>query len=156
MFFTRRSGSEIKRRLLDCKRLKICGMRFTIKRINPLIDFPVDRIPQIFTDYMSRRKGEVPPTASDLAKMQQETYAVIEAAVIEPILVPIGQGEAHGRENGITVEDLFRDPEIGFKLYSEIINHSLLRFRGLKGLFFSIKAKYLAYIQWRKSLGKHP
>jgi len=151
-----RSSRALKENFQGLKKIKVCGMRFTIKRLNPLIDFPVDKIPQIFTDYVSRRK--VDPnhvqTPAELLQMQKDIYSIIEAAVVEPPLVPIGSGEKRGKEDGITVEDLFRDAELGYKLYSEILNHSLFRFRGIKGLFFSTRARFLAFMQLRRSMGK--
>ena len=66
-----------------------------------------------------------------------------EAGLVEPELVPIGIGEFRGKEAGITVEDIFRDEQTGIKLYWEIIQHSLLRFRGIKELFFWLLIKRL-------------
>jgi hypothetical protein len=118
--------------ILRLKNLKINGMEFTIKAVNPLIDFAADKIPQIFTDWVTARKIEPKaPDVPDLKKLQQDMYAVIQAGVDKPKL--------HKNSNdGLTVEDLFRDPTMGVKLYYEILEHSLNRFRGLNRLFFSI------------------
>lgn len=123
------------------KQIKIQGMRFTIRRLNPLLDFPSDKIPQIFTDFVSVKDKPI----LDPKKIQEDMYSIIQAGVVEPRL----------SQEGITPEDLFRDPEIGTGLYREIIEHSLNRFKGLKKLFFSIKARYRFYIAWRKLSGHY-
>lgn len=149
---------ELKNKLQDLKKVKVSGMRFTIRKISPLLDFPLDKMPQIFTDFMSRRKVDKNAVLSpaELLKSQQDIYSIIQAGVVDPKLEPIGIGEKRGKENGITVEDLFRDPDIGYGLYNEIMTHSLLRFRGLKSVFFSIKIKYLAFMESRKNMEKAP
>lgn len=117
---------------LRLKTLKISGMEFTIKAVNPLIDFAADKIPQIFTDWISARKVEPKtPEAPDLKRLQEGMYSVIQAGLDKPKLF-------HKSADGLTVEDLFRDPTIGVKLYYSILEHSLNRFRGLNRLFFSI------------------
>lgn len=129
------------------KRIRVNGMRFTIRKVNPLVDFSADKIPQIFADYVSRRQLPV-----SIEKAQKEMYAMIEAGVIEPKLFPIGIGENRGKEGGLTVEDLFRDFEMGQKLYLAILDHSLNRFKGIRKLFFSIKTKYLFWIALQKGM----
>lgn len=148
----RKDPQKLKERLQDLKKVKIHGMNFTIKRLNPLIDFSVDDMPQIFTDVLSHRKEdpEKTRTTAELIKMHKDMFSIIEVGVVEPKLVPIGIGEARGKENGITAEDLFRDPDIGYGVYVAILDHSLNRFRGIKKLFFSIKTKYLQSITQRK------
>ena len=137
--------NDLVSRLRGYKKITIEGMRFTIKKINPFLDFQSDRIPTIFTDFISARKVEPAPLDSAaLKKHQEDMYAIIKAGVVEPDL----------GSNGITVEDLFRDMDLGVKLYLTILDHSLNRFRGLKKLFFSIKTKYSLYIKWQK-LSKH-
>jgi hypothetical protein len=140
---------DIKERLKGYKKIKILGMKFIIRKINPLLDFPADKIPQIFTSFETRRKVvETTPSITDTQKSLRDTYAIIEAGVVEPKL----EKYIDGKEEGITAEDLFRDFDIGFKLYIEIITHSMNRFRGLKGLFFSIKTKQLLSTEWRKNM----
>lgn len=127
-----RREKDPREKLLRLKNLKISGMEFTIKAVNPLVDFPADKIPQIFTDWVSHRKVEAKPLEiPDIKKIQQDMYAIIEAGVDKPKLY-------RKADDGITVQDLFRDPAIGVKLYYEILEHSLNRFRGLGRLFFSI------------------
>jgi len=128
------------------KKITINGMRFTIKRINPLLDFHSDQMPQIFTDFVSARPSALPTmTPETIKKYQEDMYAIIRAGVVDPVL----------SKEGITTEDLFRDMEIGTKLYQAILEHSMNRFKGLKKLFFSIKSKYSSYIVWRKLTGHY-
>lgn len=139
------------------KRVKILGYKFTIRKLNPLLDFELREMPQLFTDFVSARKvKDRIPTETELLEIQKRMYRIIEAGLVEPRLVPIGKGESHGRESGITVEDLFRIPDIGYKLAAEIVEHSLNRFRGLRGLFFSTWIKWSAYITLRKNMGGLP
>lgn len=143
---------KLKERLQDTKKIKVLGMKFTIKKINPFIDFAPDDMPQIFTDFLSQRKPTTEPTQTDLIRVQKEVYKTVEVGVVEPELVRVEQGERKGKENGLTVEDLFRNPEMGYKLYNEILIHSLNRFKGIRSLFFSIKMRYLLFMALRKSM----
>lgn len=118
-------------KLLRLKTLKINGMEFTIKAVNPLVDFPPNKIPQIFTDWVSHRKPDPKAEAPDLRRLQEGMYSVIQAGLDKPRLFTKSA-------DGLVVEDLFRDPTIGVKLYYAILEHSLNRFRGLSRLFFSI------------------
>jgi len=149
---------KLKARIQDLKTVRVEGTKFVIKKLNPLIDFGADNMPQIFTDFITRRRSEPDQanTVEQVQRFQRDMYAVIEAGVVEPKLVPVGTGDARGRENGITVEDLFRNPNLGTRLYALILDHSLNRFRGLKRLFFSIKTKYLAFMLLQKSMAKPP
>ena len=128
-FFRRKK--DHREALLRLKTLKISGMEFTIKCVNPMVDFPADKIPQIFTDWVSHRKPDPKAAEPDFRKIQEGMYAVIQAGVDKPRLFTKSA-------DGLTVEDLFRDPAIGVGLYYAILEHSLNRFRGLNRLFFSI------------------
>ncbi|HEA21481.1 MAG TPA: hypothetical protein ENH87_11235 [Pricia antarctica] len=137
---------NLKDKLQGFKKIKVGGMRFVIRKLNPLLDFPHDKIPQIFTSYESRRpidpNRQIQP--QEMAKIQKDMYDVIRAGVTEPVL------HADGKD-GLCAEDLFRNIDIGYPLYFEIIAHSLNQFKGLKKLFFSIKIKRLLYTEWRKN-----
>lgn len=140
----RRKKSLIEQ-LRGYKKITVGGMRFTIKRINPLLDFTSQTMPQIFTDFKSIKDA---PTLNDPTiqkKIQEDMYAVIQAGVVEPSLV----------KEDIKVEDLFRDPDIGVNLYREILEHSFNKFKGLKKVFFSITTKYKSYIAYRKLTGHY-
>lgn len=132
--FKRRDPYE---QLKGLKKIKIRGMGFTIKKLNPFLDFTTETMPQIFTDFASVKKPLPENNPAVTKKYQEDMYSIIKAGVVEPPLT----------KDGISVEDLFRDPSIGIRLYQEILNHSLNQFRGLKKLFFSIRIK-LIYLTW--------
>lgn len=142
-----------KRRLLGLKRVKINGMRFIIRRVNPIMDFPSAQVPQLFTESPSVKNAEKSESLTPLQieNIRKTVIAYIEAGVVDPRLVPIGKGENRGKEPGITAEDLFRDPSMGMKLYQEILENSMNVFGGFKGLFFSIKRKLWLFTSLRLS-----
>lgn len=141
---------NLKEQLQGHKVIKVCGQKFTIRKINPLIDFPADKMPQIFTTFKSERKTD--KSAYSPAAIMEQMLRVIEAGVVTPPLVPVGKGDKRGKEDGLTAEDIFRDEETGVKLFQEIMLHSLNRYRGLKGLFFSIKTRFIYAINLAKSI----
>lgn len=135
------------------KTLKIKGQRFVIRKLNPLLDFSPEKMPQIFSSQSSRRKAPATPPEIDEKKVIADMMTVVEVGMVGIIgagseiiaLVPVGKAELKGRENGITVEDLFRDPDVGARLYWEIMSHSMDKFTGLKKVFFSLLNKHLFY-----------
>jgi hypothetical protein len=145
MWFRRTPTIE---KLRDYKRVRVCGMAFTIRRINPLVDFPDGKMPMIFTSFISRRKVDPAELATPekLAALHADMGAVIMAGVVDPPIVPAEKSAA-----GITVVDLFRIAELGYKLYFEVMNHSLNQFSGWRRLFFSIKTRRLLSIQLRNN-----
>lgn len=108
-----------------------------------MLDFPSDKLPALFTDnpWANDPKKQIPPSPDSVKKIQQMMYMYIEAGVVEPKLLPVGKGDDRGKEDGITVEDLFRNPNLGSKLFNEIVFHSIGREGGLGNLFFSIRKK---------------
>lgn len=143
-FFGKKPG---KKDLQSLKKVKISGFKFTIKKLNPFLDFNRDEMPQIFTTFISKRKVDVPvqPNEAQIRKYQEDMRMIIEAGVVYPKLVPVGKDEDKGKEKGITINDIFASIEFASKLYLEIIIHSLNQFKGLKGLFFSQKIRRLFY-----------
>jgi hypothetical protein len=135
------------------KRVTVNGMRFVIRKLNPLIDFTEDKMPQIFTSYVSRRPGaDVPVEGPEAARKARESmYAVIRAGTVVPKIV---QEEA--KDDGVRASDLFRDPTLGPKLYIEIVSHSLNVFKGVKGLFFFHRIKLSLWTQWRRDTDGAP
>lgn len=129
------------------KAVKIDGQKFVIRKINPIMDFQPDNMPQIFTALNSRRDIS---KATDPKVMLDQMMRIVEAALISPDLVPIGKGDKRGKEDGLTIEDIFRDQEVGAKLFTEVMIHALDRFKGIKSLFFSLRNR-LSF--WIASLG---
>ena len=135
-----------KKKLRQYKTIRLAGMKFIIKKINPIVDFPQGKMPQIFTSFISRRKveGEQPVSEAILRKNQEDMKNVIQAGLIEPKL----------SDEGIHIDDILADSVLALKLYTEIITHSLNRFRGLKGVFFSRKIRRTFYSEWQKNMEK--
>lgn len=134
------------------KKVKISGWEFTIRKLNPIVDFEPTKMPQIFTAFQSMRKVEGGPIEERQKKIEEDLKEIVFKGVVFPELVRAASGEKRGKEGGITADDLFRDPEVGYKLYTEIIAHSLNQFKGLKGVFFSLKIKQLLLTQWREDM----
>jgi len=132
-----------RKRLQQHKTIRIAGMKFVIKKINPLLDFSTDKMPQIFTSFISKRKIEPEQQINEvvLRRSQEDMKNIIIAGLIKPSL----NGE-------IKVEDIMTDPTLALRLYTEILVHSLNMFKGLKGLFFSAKIRHLLYIGYQKNL----
>ena len=140
-----------KQQLQGHKTLRVNGLPYTIRRVNPLLDFSADNMPQIFASFVSKRKAEGLPEV-EAHKLKEQMAAVLEAGIVTPALVAVGKGDKRGKEDGITVEDIMRDEDTAGRLYLEIMLHSLNRFRGLKSVFFSIRTRLLLYTAWQKSL----
>lgn len=127
--------------------MKIGTGAYTIRRLNPLLDFPVDRMPTVFTSYVSPRKVDPMKAAAalDHKRALDDMMSIVRAGVVEPVIVESGKGDKKGKEEGITVEDLFRDAQHGTELYLAIMDHTLNRFTGLRRLFFSARIRRLHY-----------
>lgn len=139
------------------KTIHLRGGRYVIRRLNPLLDFSVDRMPMIFAAYAPQRMAQAKAAeALNLKRVIEDMMEVVKAGVVEPALVPAGAGGERGREAGITVEDLFRDPELGAALYEEIVIHTWNRYRGLRGVFFSAATRRALRTARRKSLEPAP
>lgn len=131
------------------KALRVGGRRFVIRKINPLLDFPSDRMPQIFASFISRRPQESKrlPDAAE-KRLEEDVKMIVAAGVVEPRLTPAEKA----KPEDLTVNDLFRDPAMGTQLYIEVLTHSLNRFSGLRGVFFSIKTKLLLSMHSRRAM----
>lgn len=141
--------------LLGLKKISVHGASFVIKKLNPLLDFPPEKMPQIFSTFMSRRQKKEQENLEATARRNlEDMYSIVEAGVVSPELVKIGKGDSRGKEDGITVEDLFRSGDLGQQLYFEILAHSLNRFRGLKGIFFTRSIRRQLYTAWQKTMAK--
>lgn len=125
-------GMATKNRLREHRTVWISGVKFVIRKINPLLDFAPDKMPQIFTDIYSQRQANrtAPLTIPEIRKYHDDMMNVVKAGLINPVL-----GEK------LSVEDIFSNPDVGSRLFQEILIHSLNRFRGLRGVFFSIGIK---------------
>lgn len=141
------SQKPTKARLRQYKHINACGMRFVIQKINPLADFPVDKIPQIFTSFVTKRKAEseVVLNEATIRRGFEDMKNIINAGLIKPEL---------GKD--IFIDDIMSDSVLAMKLYVEIVAHSLTTFRGMKGLFFSARIRRLLFMELQKNLEKPP
>lgn len=122
------------------RKVVICGQRFVIRRLSPLSDFDGANMPQIFTD--TTRNAKLDLSIPGVAKrVRQDMYGVVQAGVVDPLLA--GPGKP-----GLNVEDVFRDEEVGTKLYLKILEHSLLKLRPWQIPFFFLGKRLLKFIIW--------
>lgn len=140
-------GKTDKASLQGYKTLVIHGHRFVIRKVNPWLDFRDDNMPQIFTAYVQRRKATEPtaPTEKQIRGLHEDVKSMIKAGLVSPAL-------SESDKDGITVDDIMRDDDTASKLYWEIMIHSLNRFRGIKGVFFSVRLRYALSTSWRNAM----
>lgn len=131
------------------KAVKVCGIKCVIRKLNPMIDFRADNIPQIFTDYLSLRKTE--PTKQSFPTAQK-TLEMLKDVVSAGLLSVGGVPFAKDNKDGLTIADIERNNDLLGGLYLEIMTHTLNRFKGIKGVFFSQKIKQLFAIESLKSM----
>lgn len=113
-----------KDKLKRLKRIKIAGMRFKIQQINPidLFDDKGDlKIPEIFK--YTNRVSLAEHTAKFGTKEFKDAMTVMKPVIVAGLYEPKLDG------NPFDYDDLFRDVEIGVKLYEKIIEHSLKKFK---------------------------
>jgi hypothetical protein len=139
------------------QRVSVLGSAFVIRKVNPLLDFSPDKMPQIFAANMSRRKPvEEGPSLAASQRALREMQQVVEVGLVEPSLIPVGKGELRGKEGGITVEDVFRDLQVGVALYWAIIAHSLNQYKGVRGQIFLELTRRRLYTSWLRSMAAAP
>ena len=143
---TPRSNGSLRDDFNGIKTVWVNGHKFKIRKVNPFLDFEADTMPQIFSFYIKRRKPAEPADLSfeQIVKSLTDMKRMVSAGVVWPKLCP----------EILTIDDIFRWGDTGPKLYLEIIAHSLNQFRGLRGVFFSIKTRLWLYMQWRKATAK--
>lgn len=139
------SKKPTKERLRQYKTVKISGMKFVIQKLNPLVDFTADKMPQIYTAYISRRKPNPEQQVSEatLRKSNEDIKNIISAGLVPDKI-----------DQDINIEDIMSDSYLALKLYTEILAHSLNMYKGLRGLFFSAKIKRLLHLEYQKNLEK--
>lgn len=117
-FFPERSLEE---RLNPPKTVKVCGMKFKIRKINPL-DYinGSNAIQQSYATYEASRQknAEIKITDADIKKMKSHYSDVILAGVIHPKLSRKDGGE------GLFIDKLFTDWGLVEGLYEEIMTHT--------------------------------
>lgn len=138
------------------KVVKVNGSRYRIRRINPLLDFNSNDLPQVFSTIVPGRRAVPPATFESMAQSQRDIALVLQAGIVEPPLVKVGVGAKSNKEDGLTAYDLLRDFDTALKLYIEIVDFSMHRLCGLRGLFFSTVRRLYWYALWRRSLAGPP
>lgn len=135
----------------DWKRVRVNGWKFTIRRINPILDFPADRMPQIFAEAVSRRAPAEKPVKAAEDRALEDFKSFISRGVVHPLVGLKDDGKCD-----FTVDDLLRDGDTAQKLYAEIMFHSLAAFRGLRGFFLSVKTRLSLAIAFQKNTASAP
>ena len=121
------------------KKVRVNGFNFTIRKINPIMDFTPETMPQIFTDFVNRSPLPEKEGHTKLLRSARDMGNVLVAGVVDPPL--------KGKDTLLAVEDLLSDLDTAQKLYWEIVIHSLNKFRGLRGIFFSARLRlYLSML----------
>lgn len=139
------------------KKIKVNGIEFTIRKLNPLLDFEADEMPALFTDFVSRRKGD-PDKAAETPyetakKSLKDIQLVLKAGIVEPKIV---ETKSESNPEAIRLDDICANMDTAFNLYVEILTHSLNRFKGVRGLFFSARTRLSLYTAFRKNLAARP
>ena len=100
------------------KVININGFSFIIKKLNPLDYMSNDKILLQLFDIYTNKKDEIVSEAN-LKKMLEHYKQVICASVVNPKIT-------YKKENdGIFVEDLFKDWDMIDELYSEILSYTI-------------------------------
>ncbi|MEA3279477.1 MAG: hypothetical protein U9Q38_02600 [Thermodesulfobacteriota bacterium] len=138
--------NKLGKKLRRYKTVKLSGVKFTIRKINPLLDFAPDKMPQIFSDFKSQRKPDPDAKISpeQLRRSLQDMGEMIKAGVVEP---KVGED--------VQLDDILADQRLTYDLYTEILIHSMNIFKGIKGVFFYLRTKHYLYTLWRRSLAHY-
>lgn len=122
------SKRPTKEGLQSYKDVSVLGMRFTIRRVSPLADLDPSALPAIFTDTTRRQAQDLSSVASQRRALD-DMKMIVQAGVVDPPLS--GPGKP-----GLSVDDVFRDMDLGTKLYWTILEHSLFKVSPWKVPFF--------------------
>ena len=125
--------------------VKVNGFRYSIRKVNPFLDFEAQEIPQIFTHFQKRVEFDPSKATPEMLKRHlADMKRLVAAGLVDPKLA----------KDTLTIDDIFRWGDTGAKLYLEILAHSLNQFRGVRGVFFSIKIRQLLYTSWQNNMAK--
>lgn len=102
----------------ETKKVKVDGVVFRIRKINPLDHASGARVlQQIYTTYQAARQAAVEP---NVEKIKQHYAEVILAGAVSPRLCR--KQEDHGRDGAVWVEHLFADWDLVQGLYDAIMS----------------------------------
>lgn len=129
--------------------VRINGWKFTIRRLNPILDFPPDRMPKLFGEFVSVRRPVLGSVVQmDEKQSMEDLKLTIAKGTVSPAIGLTDKDKAD-----FTADDLLRDGDTAVKLYIEIMTHSLNMLRGLRGVFFCLRIRHLLYTALRKNTG---
>ncbi len=113
-------GRELSDVLNKQKIVKVHGIRFTIKKCDPLSFLDGSKVMMNeFDTYKVKDVAAVPAITESILKKMKEHYTdVILSGVVSPVLV---RKKEHAINGAIFVENLFTDWELAQELYVQIV-----------------------------------
>lgn len=121
-------GRSLEDALLKTYKVKVHGVIFRVRKINPLDHLTGAQVIQKhFDTYKTKAEKENPITPGYVAKLKEHYKDVFLAAVVEPKLKRKEEGE------GILVDNLFTDWDLAQELYLQImqVTHGKKKLRSL-------------------------
>lgn len=142
------SKAASKEKLQGWRTVRINGWKFTIRKLNPMLDFPPDRMPRLFGELTSVRR----PVPESAAKVDEKhSLEDLKLTIVKGTVRPaIGLTEKDKAD--FTADDLLRNGDTAVKLYIEIMSHSLNMLSGLRGVFFYTRIRHWLFTAWLKSM----
>lgn len=142
------SKAASKEKLQGWRTVRINGWKFTIRKLNPMLDFPPDRMPKLFGEFASVRRPvpEPAPKADDKQALEDLKLTIVKGTVSPAI------GLTEKDKADFTADDLLRNGDTAVKLYIEIMSHSLNMLSGLRGVFFYARIRHWLFTAWLKSM----
>lgn len=113
-------GRELKDALAETKKVKVAGVRFTIKKINMLNYLEGTKVLMQTVDTHKNAKVTAPPIPDK--KVRDHYKDVLVAGVVKPKLCY--NEEDLGIKGEVCVDRLFENLEMANTLYSEIIQYT--------------------------------
>jgi hypothetical protein len=108
-------GRSLKSELYETKKIRICGVRFTIKKVNLLNYLDGSKVLLQKSDVHKTAASKEATPAMPIEKAQKHCKEVLVAGVAEPKLV-FDKGQ-----DGICVDDLFINDDLVNGLYNAIL-----------------------------------
>lgn len=113
------------------KSIKIRGIQFVLKKIDPLDHAKGLKVMRsCYETYTVKSKGDTELTDGQLKKIRDHYRDVFMASVVKPKL------SRKDEEDSVCVDDIFTDPELSEMLYMEIMYHTY----GKKKLMLQLSA----------------
>lgn len=124
-------SKDLKKVLYATKKIKVCGIIFLIRKINPMDYLAGANVLTTSFDTYSETKD--PNKTTNPNKIKKHYSEVILASVVEPKL------SRSQNEDGIYIDHLFTDWDLAIGLYEKIIEFSYGK-KKLKSLGFHAKS----------------